>query len=241
MKKILAVLYSLIFIYLANAAELVETSPKVLPMKSLVDINGGDFNLGQLEDNVLIVHFWATWCSSCAAEMEQLNSLQKLIKKDKIIVLPISEDFKGDKVVKDFYQNYGLTSLASFIDRNQRMFHEFGIVNLPATLVVDSLGQVVAIANGPVDWLLERNIALLRKYVAKKVEENPAYVKLINSQKSLNKDQSLQSKNIDSIIPKSAQTELEVTKDSQIEFGEIRVSNISGDEFSLKVRRPVNF
>jgi len=242
MKRFLTVFFSLICLSSVNAADLVETTPKVLPIKSLIDINGGSFNLGNMEDNVLVLHFWATWCSSCAGEMESLNSLQKLLKKDRIVVLPISEDFKTDLVVKDFYQSYGLTSLPSFIDKNQKMFHEFGIVNLPATLVVDSLGQVVAVANGPVDWLAPKNIALLKKYVAKKVEENPAYVKLINSQRSPKNDLQTQPiQNIDKIVPKSAQTELEVTKDSQIEVGEIRVANISGDQFSLKVRRPVNF
>jgi len=243
MKSILKLLLILILpIFGSVAHEIIEQEPNYVPLSNIRDINGQEFNFENLEDNVLILHFWATWCSACVKEMETLNKLQKILKKDRVIVLPISEDFKGEGVVKEFYKVYELTNLAAFIDKKQKLFNDLGVISLPATFILDSTGQIVAHAKGPVDWLEEHNIALLKKYVKQKNTDNKDYIKLLSTQKVFekNKNQVENGKHINELIPKEAETLLEVEVPTGDKQDSIKLKNSKGEETSLKIRRPVN-
>jgi thiol-disulfide isomerase/thioredoxin len=243
MKYITKLLLIIIFpVWHSFSAELIEQEPSNAFLPEIFDINGERFNFENIEDNVLVLHFWATWCSGCSQEMEGLNQLQKLLKKDRVIILPISEDFKGESVVREFYRAYNLKNLAAFVDKKQKLFHDMDVVSLPTTFILDSTGQVVASANGPVDWLEEKNISLLKKYIKQKDIYNKDYIKLMNKQKVFEKSsEEVQNKtHIKNIISDEAETKLEVSQKSDIKKGEIRIVNSRGKKASLKIRRPVN-
>jgi len=224
------------------AHEIIEQEPSRVSLSNIRDINGEEFNFENLEDNVLVLHFWATWCSGCVQEMETLNKLQKILKKDRVIILPISEDFKGEGVVREFYRIYDLKNLPAFIDKKQKLFNDLGVVSLPATFILDSTGQIVAHAKGPVNWLEESNIALLKKYIKQENSDNKKYIKLLDKQKVFEKpkDQVQNNKHIDELVPKEAQTILEVANENDVKEGSIKLKNSKGDEISLKIRRPLN-
>lgn len=243
MRNVLKLLFALIVpIYISIAHDIVEQEPSPVALTNIRDINGEEFNFDNLEDNVLVLHFWATWCSSCVQEMETLNKLQKILKKDRVIILPISEDFKGEGVVKEFYKIYNLQNLPAFIDKKQKLFNDLGVVSLPATFILDSTGQIVAHAKGAVNWLEESNIALLKKYIKQENADNKEYIKLLDKQKVFEKpqDQVQNNKHINELIPKEAETLLEVSNGSGVGEGSINLKNSKGDETSLKIRRPIN-
>ena len=243
MKYIAKLLLIMIFpVWYSVAAELVEQDPSNISLPTIFDINGEKFNFENIEDNVLVLHFWATWCSGCAREMESLNQLQKLLKKDRVIILPISEDFKGESVVREFYKAYNLKNLTAFIDKKQKLFHDMGVINLPTTFILDSTGQIVASARGAVDWLEERNVALLKKYIKQKNMYNKDYIKLMNKQKVFEKrPKEVQNKmHLKDLLPEDAETKVEVSQDSDIKRGEIKVVNSKGKKTSLRIRRPIN-
>lgn len=243
MKYIIKFLFIILFpVWNSIAAEIVEEEPTHIYLPEIFDINGEKFNFENIEDNVLVLHFWATWCSGCSKEMEDLNQLQKILKKDRVIILPISEDFKGETVMREFYKAYNLKNLAAFVDKKQRLFHEMGVISLPTTFILDSTGQVVASAKGAVDWLEDRNIDLLKKYVKQKDNYNKDYIKLINKQKVFEKSSNeVQNKiSLKDIMPDEAETKLDVSEESDTKNGEIRVINSKGKKTSFKIRRPIN-
>lgn len=163
-----------------SQSRIVEYLPRSLPLTSLVSLDGKDYHLDKLEGNVLLIHFWATWCSSCVEEIKALNQFQKLLRKDKIIVLPISEDFKGAEVVKKFYNTFNLGYLPAFIDKNNQWFRAMKVNSLPATFVVDMQGRNVAMLAGGVDWLNQKSIDRIKTFISSKQEYNPDYLKLIS-------------------------------------------------------------
>ena len=160
-----------------------EYLPKTLPTSALHDLNGREFTLGRLEGNVLLVHFWATWCASCTEELKTLNKLQKLLRKDPVIVIPISEDFKGAEVVRSFYNKNNLKFLPAFLDKNNKWFREMKVSSLPTTFIIDSQGRNVMLMSEKVDWLDEANISLIKKYTSVKQPYNQDYVSLLNEHK----------------------------------------------------------
>lgn len=47
------------------------------PIFSLPDLTGADMSLDQWQGKVVILNFWATWCSACLEEMPVLDDLYR--------------------------------------------------------------------------------------------------------------------------------------------------------------------
>ncbi len=196
-----------------------------------MSLSGNEYSLEQLDGNVLLIHFWATWCSSCAGEMKALNQFQKSVRKDKIIVIPVSEDFKGPDVVKKFYNDFNLSYLLAFLDKDSRWLKELKVPNLPTTFIVDAQGMHVATISGGMDWLNEESIKFVKQYLSDKQNYNPDYVSLLKDNKIV-KDGS--TKNQRPIT----QIETILAPSTKVEEGGIVMTNEL--QVDLKARRPVN-
>ncbi len=67
------------------------------PDFTLKDIDGNSVSLSDyLGDKVIVVSFWATWCSPCKAEMPHLDAMYKDLGDQGLIVLAISVDEARD-------------------------------------------------------------------------------------------------------------------------------------------------
>lgn len=223
----------------ACAAEIEQYTPATLPFSELQDINGKIYNIEEFEGNVILLHFWASWCSNCVAEMKQLDQLQKTLRKEPIIIIPISEDFKGTEVVKEFYKNHHLKNLLSFVDAHNEIFTAFDAHNLPTSYIIDIEGKHVAKIIGAVDWNTPDMINLLRSHIQPKSSVNADYMNTLKQQNmSSNNDQPPSTNE----IPPEAITEIapiELSEEDQKKNNpDVHFSNIQQDNFSLKVRRP---
>ena len=47
----------------------------------VLDINGNEVDILKENNNLLLINFWATWCSPCIKEMPSLNKLQSKFDK----------------------------------------------------------------------------------------------------------------------------------------------------------------
>lgn len=72
-----------------------------LEFTSLVNANKNSLKLSDFKGKLVILDFWATWCSSCVAELPKLNELQKKFK-DKIQVIGITD--QKFELIEKFYQ-----------------------------------------------------------------------------------------------------------------------------------------
>lgn len=229
-----------------------EVEPRQLPNLIFYDLKNNKYFLENFTGNVLILHFWATWCSNCKDEMSNLDFFQKKLRDKPIIVLPISEDFKGSKVIEDFYKDHGITHLLAFIDKRNENFSKLDVKGLPTTIIIDSSGNEVARATGNIDWKDGSLGAYMLKFAAAKPVANEDYINLMQKQFD-NALPNVEAKKIDKknpldLLPPSAVTNLapvDVDNEQELEQNkelpkEIKVSNMDSNEFYLKIRRPAN-
>ena len=62
----------------------------------------------------VVLNLWATWCLPCKAEMPALDHLAQIVAAARIMVLPVSIDSGGRKVVAAFYRENRMRIFRSF-------------------------------------------------------------------------------------------------------------------------------
>ena len=80
------------------------------PAFTLRDINGKQVSLADFSGQVVLVSFWATWCTPCQAEMPHLQRFYDTYKAQGFTVLSINtDDARSSSQVKPLVKSKGLT------------------------------------------------------------------------------------------------------------------------------------
>ncbi|MBN9543337.1 MAG: TlpA family protein disulfide reductase [Alphaproteobacteria bacterium] len=119
---------------------------------SFLNADNKKINLEAFENNVILIHFWATWCAPCTTEMQVIDKLQKDYRKRPFKVLALSEDYKGIEAVKSFYKKHDIKYLDEFIDDKNAIFKDMMIPSLPFSVLIDKSGNIVETYKGAVNW-----------------------------------------------------------------------------------------
>ena len=108
------------------------------------------FNLeGKLPDTlkgkVVIVDFWASWCTPCAKSFPVLDELQKKYG-DKLVILAVNVDEK--KANMDKFLEKHAVSFTVVRDGDQKLVAVAEPATMPTSFVLDGTGKVCFLHNG---------------------------------------------------------------------------------------------
>ncbi|HLJ27619.1 MAG TPA: TlpA disulfide reductase family protein [Candidatus Angelobacter sp.] len=132
------------------------------PQLWLVDLSGTPFNTSSFKGKVVLVNFWAAWCTPCAQEVPHFVELQQRYQDQGLQIIGISID-DSDSELRDFYRKFKMNY--PVIAGNQKLAQAYGgILGLPTTLVIGRHGFVQGKYVGSTDFgVLEQEVvALLR-------------------------------------------------------------------------------
>ncbi len=126
-------------------------SQKQIPSLNLPNIDGKSVSIKNdfaEKDKLYVFSFWATWCTPCIAELEEMNDVQDEWKKTlNIEIIAVStDDSRTQKRVKPLVNGKGW-SYNVLLDVNQEFKRALSIVNIPYTIVVKN-NSIVHIQNG---------------------------------------------------------------------------------------------
>jgi len=106
--------------------------------------------LSDYKGQVVVLNFWASWCTPCRTEAPELEKAQKQLQEaGEGTVLGVAyQDAPKDslKFMKEFDLTY-----PSLRDVGGKLAKEYGTRALPETFVVNPQGKVVAVSRGTVD------------------------------------------------------------------------------------------
>jgi thiol-disulfide isomerase/thioredoxin len=110
------------------------------PEIRLPDLEGRQWTLGEQRGKVVLVNFWATWCSPCRREIPDLEKIAAEFRGPGFELVGVAMDEDGPKVVRDFAarQQIGYTILLP----SSRAIAASGIETLPTTYLVDKQGRL---------------------------------------------------------------------------------------------------
>lgn len=132
------------------------------PAYSLATLGGDTLGPGGARGRVLVIAFWASWCTPCREELPLLDTLYRNTSRDALEVHAISEDLSVEDA-RRFAESLGL-SFPLLLGRGQ-MRGRFGYQGLPYTLIVDRRGRVARqlYGFGGRDEFVNRVIPLIRQ------------------------------------------------------------------------------
>jgi peroxiredoxin len=113
------------------------------PNFSLKSLDGTTVTSDSLEGSVVVLNFWATWCSPC---LKEIPALRQVAASSDAKVVGIALDEDGLKAVKPFVDRYGINYTVLLGD--QDLFRQFNGFGIPYTLVLDRSQRVVKIYRG---------------------------------------------------------------------------------------------
>jgi cytochrome c biogenesis protein CcmG, thiol:disulfide interchange protein DsbE len=130
---------------LATAAALAGTGATVgMPAPPLIvtQLDGQEFDLARERGKVVVVNYWASWCSPCRAEMPALDKFYQRYQGQGLVLLGLSVDDVHDRAaVADIMRKFSYPAALAAGARADG----FGpALAVPMTFVIDAGGVVRA-------------------------------------------------------------------------------------------------
>ena len=114
----------------------------VAPAWKLTDMDGKTVSLADFKGKVVILDFWATWCSPCRDEIPGFVELQKKFGDRGLVVIGVSLDEEGTAFVQKFVKQHGISYPVVLGNKEVAAAYD-GIDALPTTFIIDRQGKVV--------------------------------------------------------------------------------------------------
>ena len=152
--------------------EFFKTDVKSVPFNNLsifYDQNMAKRKLEDIENKLIIVHFWASWNMPSLNELIALNKLQKDFRKKALLVFAISEDFKGIEAIDTYFSKHKLDYLDIYLDKKHKIYESLNINHLPVSYIFDFNGNLLgqSTPGETINWQDED----LRNYLEEKVSK----------------------------------------------------------------------
>ncbi|MEO0724214.1 MAG: TlpA disulfide reductase family protein [Bacteroidota bacterium] len=118
--------------------------------------NGTIASLKDFQNEILILDFWATWCSPCVASIPKLNELHAKYKDLGVKLLSITDDSAAR--LGNFLAN---TEMDYWVgrDNDKSIIEAYGVVGRPSYFIINRLGIVVYEGTGINEEIIEEVLA----------------------------------------------------------------------------------
>jgi cytochrome c biogenesis protein CcmG/thiol:disulfide interchange protein DsbE len=122
---------------------------RAAPNFTLAQLDGRPITLSQLHGQIVVINFWASWCTDCQVEQAALDRTWQQFQNSGVVVIGVNfEDTTTD--ARNYVQSAGVT-YPIVEDAGSRTALAYGLRGVPETFVVNRSGHIVNHLIGPVD------------------------------------------------------------------------------------------
>jgi cytochrome c biogenesis protein CcmG/thiol:disulfide interchange protein DsbE len=122
---------------------------RAAPNFTLPQLDGPAVTLSKLRGQVVVINFWASWCTECHTEQAALDRTWQQFQDSGVVVIGVNfEDTTGGA------RNYVRTANVAYPvveDASSHTALAYGLRGVPETFVVNQSGRIVNRVIGPVD------------------------------------------------------------------------------------------
>ena len=111
--------------------------------------SGRNVRLSELRGQVVLINFWASWCSPCRQELPLLSKIYSQYRGAGFALLAVNVD-DNRKDAESMLKRLDL-KFPTLFDGNKKVAKLYGVDTMPATLVIDRDGRVRYVHRGYYD------------------------------------------------------------------------------------------
>ena len=114
--------------------------------------------------NLILLNFWATWCSPCKEEMPSLDLLQSNNKLNNLKIFPINVGSDNLEKSLKFFEDLKIKNLNVYFDTRIALAQKMGLRGIPTSILIDKNGFEFARIIGSIDFENEKFIDWFSNY-----------------------------------------------------------------------------
>jgi len=126
--------------------------PKIYDNVIFLDDANKEINIQNLDSQLIILNFWATWCEPCKEEMPSLNRLQANKKLKNLKIYPINIGKENLNKVNMFFDELEIDNLKPYFDSPSTLAKTFSLRGVPTTIFLNSKGEEFARIIGSINF-----------------------------------------------------------------------------------------
>jgi cytochrome c biogenesis protein CcmG/thiol:disulfide interchange protein DsbE len=122
---------------------------RVAPNFTLPRLDGPPVALAKLRGQIVVINFWASWCTECQVEQAALDQAWQQFRDSGVVVLGV--DFEDSTGAARGYVRTDGVSYPVVEDSSSKTALAYGLRGVPETFVVNSSGRIIKHVIGPVN------------------------------------------------------------------------------------------
>ncbi len=163
-RLLLSLLLCLPLLAVAQGWQLEPYSTPGAPGFSLPDLQNHERALSDYRGKVVLVNFWASWCTPCVYEMPGLVRLQQRLTDRPFQILALNVGEKKYKVAK--FVDLVHFDLPVLLDTSKEVFRAWDLETLPTTVLIDAEGRVRYRVRGDPGWTDADTLAVVEQLLS---------------------------------------------------------------------------
>jgi thiol-disulfide isomerase/thioredoxin len=158
-----------IFFSVSNIVNSANLKPYVgkgkTPELKLYDLNGKQHSLDDYKNHVVLVQFWATYCTPCRKEMPSMNKLMKKMAgvPFKILAVDMGEEkSEVETFVKEVKPDFTI-----LMDSSGKSIADWRVFAAPSNFIIGPDGKIKYTLFGGVEWDSDELVKKLKSLTGK--------------------------------------------------------------------------
>ena len=142
----------------------INETPKPISSVIFEDFSGNEINIENYLGKLIIINFWATWCTPCKKEMSSLDNIYKDGSFKNLQIFAVNVEQTNTLKTKKFFTDLNIQKVEIFFDRNLNFVKEFKLRGMPTTVLINKKGEEFARITGETNFQNKKFVKWLSKY-----------------------------------------------------------------------------
>ncbi len=120
------------------------------PPLKLVDLQGKTHNLDDYKGKIVLLQFWATYCTPCRKEMPSMNKLLRKMQGTPFEILAV--DMGESKTEVQAFVDQVKPEFTILLDETGQSIAQWKVFAAPSNFIIDVQGKIRYTLYGGVEW-----------------------------------------------------------------------------------------
>lgn len=136
------------------------------PNLELKDLDRRVHRLSDYRGKVVLVNFWASWCTPCVTEIASMKRLSNRLSDQPFVILAINVSEPENRIRK--FAERITSDFVFLMDHDALIFRTWQVQVLPTSYVLDADNRIRYEAVGAIEWDAEEVVTLIEDLLFKR-------------------------------------------------------------------------